>query len=97
MNIHGESVVSPATDALDQREADRLDLQHHILRMTYGNRLYFAPVKDPRRCIDIGTGTGIWAVDFADDHPECEVTGIDLSPGQPTLSVPHAMRVTVIS
>ncbi|KAK4545871.1 hypothetical protein LTR36_002435 [Oleoguttula mirabilis] len=73
----------------DEREADRLDLQHHLLRMTYGNRLYFAPVNNPKRCIDIGTGTGIWAVDFADDHPECEVTGIDLSPGQPTLVPPN--------
>lgn len=42
----------------DQREADRLDLQHHIFRLTYGNRLFFAPIKNPKRCIDIGTGTG---------------------------------------
>ena len=27
------------------------------------------------------------AIDFADKYPECQVTGIDLSPGQPTLSV----------
>jgi SAM-dependent methyltransferase len=60
-------------------------LQHHILLMTYGNRLYWAPLKDPKRVIDIGTGTGIWAIDFADAHPETEVIGVDLSPGQPTL------------
>ncbi|CAI4214419.1 unnamed protein product [Parascedosporium putredinis] len=23
--------------------------------------------------LDLGTGTGIWAVDFADQHPECEI------------------------
>jgi len=68
-----------------QREADRLDLQHHLFRITFGNRLFFAPINDPKRAIDIGTGTGIWAVDFADEYPECLVTGIDLSPGQPTL------------
>ncbi|KAK5130728.1 hypothetical protein LTR08_001715 [Meristemomyces frigidus] len=73
----------------DEREADRLDLQHHILRLTYGNRLYFSPIQDPTRCLDIGTGTGIWAMDFADDHPECQVTGVDLSPGQPTLVPPN--------
>lgn len=26
-------------------------------------------------------------MEFADDFPECQVIGIDLSPGQPTLSV----------
>jgi hypothetical protein len=35
----------------------------------------------------VGTGTEIWAIDFADEHPEAHVIGIDLSPIQP-LSVP---------
>ncbi|TKA68601.1 hypothetical protein B0A55_08917, partial [Friedmanniomyces simplex] len=73
----------------DAREADRLDLQHHIFRLTFGNRLYFSPVKEPKRALDIGTGTGLWAVEFADAHPDCEVIGIDLSPGQPTLVPPN--------
>ncbi|SMY22890.1 unnamed protein product [Zymoseptoria tritici ST99CH_1A5] len=73
----------------DEREADRLDLQHHLLRITYANKLYFSPLDNPRRCLDVGTGTGIWAVDFADEHPECEVVGIDLSPGQPSLVPPN--------
>jgi len=34
--------------------------------------------------LDIGTGTGIWAIDFADQFPECTVTGTDLSAIQPT-------------
>lgn len=70
-----------------QREAERLDLQHHLLRITYANKLYFAPLHKPRRCLDVGTGTGIWAIDFADEFPECMTTGIDLSPGQPNLFV----------
>nr|POE47310.1 secondary metabolism regulator laea [Quercus suber] len=64
---------------------DRLDLQHHILQLTYGNNLHFAPLINPKHAIDVGTGTGIWAIDFADEYPECHVVGIDLSPGQPTL------------
>lgn len=30
--------------------------------------------------LDIGTGTGIWAMDFADQHPSAQVIGFDLSP-----------------
>lgn len=30
-------------------------------------------------------------MDFADDFPDCQVTGIDLSPGQPTLYVPSLL------
>lgn len=70
---------------LPQREADRLDLQHHIFRLTFGNRLFFSPLQNPKYCLDVGTGTGIWAEEFAEDFPYCQVTGIDLSPGQPTL------------
>ena len=29
-----------------------------------GGKLHFAPVKNPRRVLDIGTGTGIWAIEF---------------------------------
>ena len=35
----------------------------------------------------MGTGTGIWAIDYADEHPETHVFGVDLSPIQPA-SVP---------
>ncbi|KAK3352419.1 S-adenosyl-L-methionine-dependent methyltransferase [Lasiosphaeria hispida] len=33
--------------------------------------------------LDVGAGTGLWAIDFADKYPSALVTGIDLSPIQP--------------
>ncbi|KAF8241273.1 hypothetical protein K440DRAFT_474769, partial [Wilcoxina mikolae CBS 423.85] len=39
---------------------------------------YLAPLKDPQRILDVGTGTGIWAVDVADKYPAAEVIGADL-------------------
>ena len=36
-----------------------------------------------------GTGTGIWAMDFADDHPSASVVATDLSPIQPTMVPPN--------
>ena len=50
----------------DEQEQDRLDLSHHIYKMLFQGALHRAPVKDPRRVLDIGTGTGIWAIDFAE-------------------------------
>ena len=41
------------------------------------------------RVLDIGTGTGIWAIDFADTHPEAKVKAIDLSPIQPQFVPPN--------
>ncbi|RHZ58998.1 hypothetical protein CDV55_104024 [Aspergillus turcosus] len=73
----------------DEQEQDRLDLSHHIYRMLLKGELHAAPIKNPRRVLDIGTGTGIWAIDFADAHPESEVIGNDLSPIQPSWIPPN--------
>ncbi|KAE9367287.1 S-adenosyl-L-methionine-dependent methyltransferase [Stipitochalara longipes BDJ] len=76
----------------DEGENDRLDLQHHMWYMTLGGKLHLAPVpKDQKlhRVADLGTGTGIWAIDFSDEHPESQVVGIDLSPIQPGFLPPN--------
>ncbi|KAL2019047.1 hypothetical protein VTK56DRAFT_10151 [Thermocarpiscus australiensis] len=60
--------------------------------MTLGGRLYLAPIGDkPHRVLDLGTGTGtgIWAMDFADLHPSASVIATDLSPIQPSLVPPN--------
>jgi methylase of polypeptide subunit release factors len=33
--------------------------------------------------LDFATGTGIWAIEFADEYPGANVIGTDLSPIQP--------------
>lgn len=53
------------------------------------NKLHLAPVTNPHRIVDLGCGTGIWCIDMADEHPEAEITGIDLSPIQPTFIPPN--------
>ncbi|KAL4891217.1 S-adenosyl-L-methionine-dependent methyltransferase [Aspergillus ambiguus] len=73
----------------DEQEQDRMDLSHHIYRMLLEGELNRAPIKNPARVLDIGTGTGIWAIDFADEHPESEVIGNDLSPIQPAWIPPN--------
>ena len=66
-----------------------------MLTLLLSNRLYLAPIDEEkcRRVIDVGCGTGIWAIDFADGHPAAEVTGIDLSPIQPAWVPPNCQFV----
>lgn len=74
----------------DEREQDRLDLHHHICRIAIGGALFRAPI-DPgnARILDLGTGTGIWAIEMADDYPKATVKGTDLSPIQPGYVPPN--------
>ncbi|KAL2021766.1 hypothetical protein VTK56DRAFT_6709 [Thermocarpiscus australiensis] len=80
----------------DEAEQERLDLQHHIWRLLLRGALYTAPLAIPEqpgshegagdgefRILDLGCGTGIWAIDMADESPRASVFGVDLSPIQP--------------
>ncbi|KAL9603286.1 MAG: hypothetical protein Q9219_001309 [cf. Caloplaca sp. 3 TL-2023] len=56
----------------DEAEQDRMDLQYHAIRLTFGDQLFFAPVEENlRRVLDAGTGTGEAA--YADKYPDAEV------------------------
>ncbi|KAF2246213.1 S-adenosyl-L-methionine-dependent methyltransferase [Trematosphaeria pertusa] len=68
----------------DEKERDRLDLQHMLWLLTVDGALGLAPIENPRHVLDIATGTGIWAMDFAEQHPTARVIGTDLSPIQPS-------------
>jgi len=76
----------------DEVEAARLDLQHYTWKLTFDG----APGRVPlvvgdriRRVLDVGTGTGIWAMEVADAFPDKEVVGTDLSPIQPDFVPPN--------
>ncbi|KAH8893458.1 S-adenosyl-L-methionine-dependent methyltransferase [Thozetella sp. PMI_491] len=74
---------------MDEQELERLDFQCHLVWLTLGKQNGFAPIKSPARALDVGTGTGIWAIQFADEHPETEVLGVDLAPVQPDFVPPN--------
>ncbi|OBS16098.1 hypothetical protein FPOA_13176 [Fusarium poae] len=74
----------------DDKEQDRMDLVHHLYSLLLGGKLFLAPIPhEPHRVLDLGTGTGIWAMDFADEYPSAEVIGTDLSPIQPKWTPPN--------
>ncbi|ETN39249.1 uncharacterized protein HMPREF1541_05472 [Cyphellophora europaea CBS 101466] len=75
----------------DEMEQARLVLQHELWFRTFGGRLFTSPIKKEKikQVLDLGTGTGIWAIEMADAHPSATVTGVDLSPIQPNYVPPN--------
>ncbi|KAK0622432.1 S-adenosyl-L-methionine-dependent methyltransferase [Immersiella caudata] len=71
----------------DNGDHRRLDVQHHLWYLTLDGNLSLAPLSDNvdsvRRVLDLGTGTGLWATDFAEEHSASEVTAVDLKPTVP--------------
>jgi len=67
--------------------------------MTFDGKLCLAPLPPViSNVLDLGTGTGIWAIDFADENPNAVVTGTDLSPIQPNwVSNPFADSLSFVS
>lgn len=48
----------------DDSEQDREDMKHAMMVNLCGQRLHFAPIGDnPQNVLDIGTGTGLWAME----------------------------------
>jgi SAM-dependent methyltransferase len=79
----------------DETAQDNLDLFHHIFTLTLNGSLFLAPItSNPQRVLDLGTGTGIWAIDFADQFPSASVIATDLSPIQP-ISVPPNLEFQI--
>ncbi len=63
----------------DDKEVQRLDFQHYMLRyLLRGN--YASPLRNPTSILDVGCGTGRWAMDMATVFPHANIVGIDLVP-----------------
>jgi SAM-dependent methyltransferase len=57
---------------------------------TLNGKLFLAPLlPDALHILDLGTGTGMWALDFADRHPNAVVYGVDISLIQPKFVPPN--------
>ncbi|ATZ49708.1 Bclae1 [Botrytis cinerea B05.10] len=76
----------------DEDEKDRMDIFHKFFEVAMGGVLHsrnttFTNNYDGPRILDLGTGTGIWAIDMADkygsDMGTGEVLGLDLARIQP--------------
>ncbi|RPA81276.1 methyltransferase family protein [Ascobolus immersus RN42] len=68
----------------DKEEEERLDLMHHLWNLVLDGKLYCCPTtpRNDGRVLDLGTGTGLWAIAYGEEHPDSTVIGTDLSPMQ---------------
>jgi len=77
----------------------RLDVQHEAVKTSLYGKLHAAHTqyeeilaKNPQASIlDVATGTGIWAVEFAELYPEASVKALDINPIK--LSASHPTNV----
>lgn len=67
----------------DEKYSSYETIVHHLWLLTLHDQLFLAPIENPQRILDIGTGTGLWAIDMADFFPDAEITATDLSPIHP--------------
>ncbi|KAF7857027.1 hypothetical protein EAF04_009787 [Stromatinia cepivora] len=86
--FHKEKYMFPC----DEDEKDRYDIFHKFFQVAMGDVLHSRNTKftknyDGPRILDLGTGTGIWAIDMADKYGSNngtgEVLGLDLAKIQP--------------
>lgn len=81
VTVHGREYLATAPYFLpkDSEEVNRLDFQHYLFRFALkGN--FAAPIQSPSNVLDVGTGTGRWAMELASLFPQANVIGLDVVP-----------------
>ncbi|KAH7012949.1 S-adenosyl-L-methionine-dependent methyltransferase [Ilyonectria destructans] len=89
--FHSEQGDATYWGSNDEKQNEAADINHHVQTLGLDGKLFLAPLDENKikTVVDIGTGTGIWAIDFADEFPGADVIGTDISPIQPSWVPPN--------
>jgi len=93
---------------VDKVEADRLNRQHEMWKRFLGGKSGLYPVdadgliqeimnrqnSSAPFVMDLGSGSGIWAVEMAEQFPNASVLGIDLTESKPNSIPPNCRFIT---
>lgn len=70
----------------DESEQQHMHARHRLLRVCLDGALTNTRLSpETRTIVDIGTGTGVWAIEMASRYPGAQITGIDISKIQSSL------------
>ncbi|KAK2024725.1 methyltransferase domain-containing protein [Colletotrichum zoysiae] len=74
----------------DESERARLEIQHQLFKLCLEGGLTATklPKDQPLNILDIGTGTGNWAVEMGEKYPLAKIMGIDISAALLPTTVP---------
>ncbi|KAG2418584.1 hypothetical protein HFD88_001685 [Aspergillus terreus] len=79
----------------DEEEQDRLDFLHTVFMAALSPPgLIHVPHPPNGRFLDLGCGTGLWAIEVAKAYPKAFVVGADISAIQPGLHPSNCLFVT---
>ncbi|KAF9875223.1 putative phosphoethanolamine N-methyltransferase [Colletotrichum karsti] len=74
----------------DESERARLEIQHQLFKLCLEGNLTATklPRDQPLSILDIGSGTGNWAVEMAQQYPQAKIMGVDISAALLPTNVP---------
>lgn len=79
----------------DERQWDSMNAGHLVLLVLDSqeeNPLFRSPISESaQHILDIGTGDASWAIEVADQRPNCTVHGVDLYPPPQTWVPPNCI------
>ncbi|KAJ7913862.1 S-adenosyl-L-methionine-dependent methyltransferase [Mycena leptocephala] len=98
---HSAMVQSTYTlkTAQEIEEKNRLDELHFALRELLDDKICFAPIYNgpsPTRILELGCGTGAWAIDAANDFPDAKVVAADVSPTLQGVLLPKNVNFQIL-
>jgi hypothetical protein len=78
---------------IDSEELNRLDIFHKVFLLARDNKPLHAPIqRQAPRIMDIGTGTGIWAINVAEEcFTDAQIMAVDLNQILPALIPPGVL------
>ncbi|KAI1324669.1 S-adenosyl-L-methionine-dependent methyltransferase [Xylariaceae sp. FL0255] len=88
--FHSERGNAQSWNPNDAQHDESMDILHHVSTLLQDGKIHLANLDENiSKVLDVGCGTGIWAIDFADLYPNAEVIGVDISPQQPQWIPPN--------
>ncbi|KAK1989708.1 S-adenosyl-L-methionine-dependent methyltransferase [Colletotrichum falcatum] len=87
---HSDQFSSTYWAPNDRPQGDVMEVCHDLFCEVFNGRLFYAQFpKNTQKILDIGTGTGTWAIKVGETQPQSVVIGIDMSPIQPEYVPPN--------